>query len=399
MNLNILIFIKRFIIVLTIVSFIGLIALIVVVVKYSTPVVASQKALFVRDDSIGGGPGGPDPEIFLFDLNSKQYSKFTDGSDPTFSPDGKYIAFTRSGPIEVQGNPDIWIIGADGKGERNITKSDLYAELKPKWSPNGQIIAYRKGGFGYISIGALDTCFIKPDGTNNWCLKQVDWIFTANCASYGENNVPSCAGPEWVLSLHGFEWVPTKDSNIQTLLLESNEGGGTLKIYTITLREGRLEKVSFLVDGEVSSPSPNGDSVLFFSYQDRHVYRINIDGSNLVKIINVPDGCFVVNTLWSKDAGKILFDQYCGDPVITVSMIKIMNADGSGLTTLLEETSSERILSYSSWTPDEKNIVYGVWDYLHLNETYFELNLADGAITQLTVPKDNVHDENLTFFP
>lgn len=379
---------------MVIVSLIVLIGLIALVLVYSIPVVASQKALFVRDDSIGGGPG-PDPEIFLFDLNSKQYSKFTDGSDPTFSPDGKYITFTRSGPIEVQGNNDIWIIGADGKGERNITNSDLYAEFTPKLSPNGKIIAYRKGGL----ISPLDTCFIKPDGNNNWCLKQVDWDFTAKCASYGEYNIPSCAGPEWVLSLHGFEWVPTKDPNTQTLLLESNEGGGTLKIYTITLREGRLEKVSFLVDGEVSSPSPNGDSVLFFSYQDRHVYRINIDGSNLVKIINVPDGCFVVNTLWSKDAGKILFDQYCGDKRPGHYSINIMNADGSGITTLLEETSSERILSYSSWTPDEKNIVYGLWDYSHLNTTYFELNLADGVITQLTEPEDNVNDDNLIFFP
>ena len=46
-------------------------------------------------------------------------------SDPTWSPDGKSLAFSRSNrawsPDDDLGPRDIYVINADGSGERNLT--------------------------------------------------------------------------------------------------------------------------------------------------------------------------------------------------------------------------------------------------------------------------------------
>ncbi len=57
----------------------------------------------------------------------------TNDTHPTWSPDGKSIAFVRDG--------DIYVMGSDGSSPRRI--SDINAqESDPAWSPDGEWIAY-----------------------------------------------------------------------------------------------------------------------------------------------------------------------------------------------------------------------------------------------------------------
>lgn len=58
--------------------------------------------------------------------------------DPVWSPDGYHIAFVS----EHTGSDDIWMIGADGEGVRQLTKNDWEWEKHPSWSPDGQHIVY-----------------------------------------------------------------------------------------------------------------------------------------------------------------------------------------------------------------------------------------------------------------
>ena len=70
-----------------------------------------------------------------------------DGCDvyPTWSPDGKQIAFAAAGRQKV--DFDIYVMDADGGNIRPLT-DDRATDSDPAWSPDGKQIAFRSGRVG-----------------------------------------------------------------------------------------------------------------------------------------------------------------------------------------------------------------------------------------------------------
>ena len=79
-----------------------------------------------------------------------------DDFSPAWSPDGRSIAY-RVNPRRSDVG-DIWVMRADGRTKRNLTKTPQIAEWSPVWSPDGRRIAYFSG------VG-LDVWVMRPDGT------------------------------------------------------------------------------------------------------------------------------------------------------------------------------------------------------------------------------------------
>ncbi|WP_284124378.1 amidohydrolase family protein [Parerythrobacter aestuarii] len=59
---------------------------------------------------------------------------------PRFSPDGRRIAFTS----DRAGGDNIWIMNADGSDMKQLTKEDFRLLNQPTWSPDGEYIAAKK---------------------------------------------------------------------------------------------------------------------------------------------------------------------------------------------------------------------------------------------------------------
>jgi TolB protein len=60
-------------------------------------------------------------------------------SAPAFGPDGR-IAFERSGSM----GRDVWVMNADGSGQRNLTNTPGISERDPEFSPDGTMIVYAR---------------------------------------------------------------------------------------------------------------------------------------------------------------------------------------------------------------------------------------------------------------
>jgi dipeptidyl aminopeptidase/acylaminoacyl peptidase len=78
-------------------------------------------------------------------------------SDPQPSPDGEWIAFSRrTTDLEAdKGRTDIWLIGADGAGLRQLT-TDPTGDYSPRWSPDGRYLYYLSGASGSTQIWRLE---------------------------------------------------------------------------------------------------------------------------------------------------------------------------------------------------------------------------------------------------
>ena len=84
--------------------------------------------------------------------------RFTGGAStdvvasPTWSPDGKRIAFEK--------DHKVFVMGSDGTGVRNLTGSGPGSDFAPSWSPDGRHIAFMSNRDGHFKIYE-----INPDGS------------------------------------------------------------------------------------------------------------------------------------------------------------------------------------------------------------------------------------------
>ncbi|MEV7889561.1 cell wall-binding repeat-containing protein [Streptomyces sp. NPDC002817] len=91
---------------------------------------------FVRTGTSCGTAGAP--AVWVYDGRSGAFTKLADDAkDPSISPDGRSVAFTRS----VDGHRQLFKVNTDGTGLTQLT-TDAVDHHRPAWSPQGNRIAY-----------------------------------------------------------------------------------------------------------------------------------------------------------------------------------------------------------------------------------------------------------------
>jgi len=70
-------------------------------------------------------------------------SRFREVRDPQISPDGQWVAYVVAtiDTKEDKGNSHIWMVGYDGRNDRQITFSQD-SETAPRWSPDGKYLSF-----------------------------------------------------------------------------------------------------------------------------------------------------------------------------------------------------------------------------------------------------------------
>jgi len=82
---------------------------------------------------------------------------------PRFSPNGQLIAFTS----DRGGGDNIWVMNADGTGARQITRESFRLLNAPTWSPDGQYIAARKHFTTQRSLGTGEIWLYHVSGVGD----------------------------------------------------------------------------------------------------------------------------------------------------------------------------------------------------------------------------------------
>lgn len=115
----------------------------------------------------------PDGRWIVFDLLGDVYRMPFEGgraelisggisfeTQPRYSPDGKLIAFTS----DRDGIENIWVMDADGKNRRQVTKETQRQMGTPAWSPDGQYVFARKHLTDTRSAGAGEIWMFHING-------------------------------------------------------------------------------------------------------------------------------------------------------------------------------------------------------------------------------------------
>ena len=77
---------------------------------------------------------------------------------PAWSPDGKLIAFVS----ERNGSEDVFVMSADGRAARNLTRTPTLEESHPAWMPDGRLTFTRHGETGPIELWAVEADGATP---------------------------------------------------------------------------------------------------------------------------------------------------------------------------------------------------------------------------------------------
>jgi len=103
-------------------------------------------------------------DIYTLPIGGGTATNISDGLawefQPRFSPDGTQIAFTS----DRAGGENIWVMDVDGENKRQITKESFRLMNNPTWSPDGKFIAAKKHFTISRSLGCQKAVRKPPKG-------------------------------------------------------------------------------------------------------------------------------------------------------------------------------------------------------------------------------------------
>jgi len=200
-------------------------------------------------------------ELYVMNADGSHLRRLThnrvDDDHPSWSPDGKRLAFTR-GPT---GPADLWIIKADGSQPHRLTK-DRLIEANPVWSPAGGLIAFMQ--FHGANDRRVSVSVIRPDGT-----RRRDWIAIEYAAGGNFQQQVLYGGPTW--SPDGRRLALTVRGGLEIV----TPAGRLVHVYAVGGSDGR---------GFHPSWSPDGRSIAFVRFDDPR----SVSGS--LHVLTLPSG-------------------------------------------------------------------------------------------------------------
>ena len=300
---------------------------------------ASSKIAFMSDRDGGF-------EVYVMNADGSGQRNLTRHPGPdnrahTLSPDGRRIAFVT----RRDGNNEVYVVNVDGSGQRNLTRNAAN-DGSPAWSPDGRRIA-----FVSVRDGNPEIYVMNADGTGQRRL-------TRNAARGRRDRIRdagSDGGPVWSPDGQKIAFESKRDGNFEVYVMNADGSG-----------QRNLTRDPAPDFGPVWSP--DGRKIVFVSNRDgsSEVYVMNADGTGLRNLTRNPaSDVWAGGPVWSPDGRSVAFVRSFVSGREGGSDVYVMNADGSGQRRLargkrISPTTDWFLLTGVSpaWSPDGRRISF-----------------------------------------
>ena len=240
-----------------------------------------------------------------------------------WSPDGEKLAFVRGTP--EGGGDDIWVMDADGRNPKQLTRPAVTAEgvpvldMAPAWSPDGKRIVFVSTRDG----GEMEIYVMDADGRNQKRLTRTDPFVVDHTPSFSPDG--------------------------RHIVFTSNRvGAANTEIFRMRADGSRVQRLTRTADGvEDSAPeySPDGKRIVFSSTRGggaQDLYTMAADGSGVRRLGGEPGITDDVFGHWTSDGEQVLFQTFGteieGPPRDSVW---IVDADGTDRRRISDGTASD----------------------------------------------------------
>ena len=244
------------------------------------------------------------PDIYLSKGDGSDVRQLTihpsTDMNPTWSPDGKRIAFEST----RDGTSQIWLIDTDRRNRTKLT--DEISADSPAWSPDGNRIAYhselKDSVNAELEIQRYQVCVIDINGSNRQSLT-------------GAGNIQPC----WSPGGSKIAFVSGRTNTDQIFIMDSN---------------GQKPKQLTFDSGYKRSPiwSPDGEKIAYVS--TTRIWMINIESRDQRKLTGFNQGDHFLDVdghpTWSPDSDKVLFHSNREDGRLRTFIVD--STSGTGMT-------------------------------------------------------------------
>jgi TolB protein len=259
------------------------------------------------------------------------------------------IAFVSSADDRNASSGEIYVVGADGNGERNLTHNRR-PDFAGGWSPDGRQLVFGSSRRG----DGVEVYVMGPDGTR---LRRV---------GKGLFSAPS-------------PWSPDG----RQILVEPQDTRSQKREVHVLGLDGRQRTLVGAPNEEdiAASWSPGGTHVVFTSTRGgvERIWVVNEDGSARHVVSRGPqDGV----AAWSPDGRQIAF-------LDSNQQLALVDPDGTRLRQLTHAGGTIVDRAFPAWSPDGKQIAF-VCD--HLGRQICLVAARGGAVRQLTRGREVEND-------
>jgi Tol biopolymer transport system component len=202
--------------------------------------------------------------------------------EPAWSPNGQKIAFAS----KRNGTFDLYVVNADGSGTKTLTSTPDH-DGHPTWSPDGTQLAFERGERGDIYV-------MDADGTR-----------PRRITDHPSQEIHPSWSPDgrWIVFVRR-----TPETRISELWLMRPDGS---RLHQLTSLQAGSLSPSWSPDGRRIAFSTNGGGTRF------DIYTVGINGKGLRRLTRSADDAF--EPAWSPDGRTIAFSR--GGSIATVDSV------------------------------------------------------------------------------